>query len=50
MNKYVKYGLIIIGTLGVGFGAYKLYQHVYNKDGFKMKFGRKIQLSNANEE
>jgi len=48
MNKYVKYSLIAIATIGVGFGVYKLYQYYNKEDGMKTKFGKTIRSVNTN--
>lgn len=48
MNKYVKYGLIALASVGVIYGAYKLYDYYNKEEGFKTKFGRKIKSVNTN--
>jgi hypothetical protein len=48
MNKYLKYSLIAIATIGVGFGVYKLYQYYNKEDGMKTKFGKTIRSVNTN--
>ncbi len=48
MNKYVKWGLIVLAGAGLFYGGYRLYK-MYQQDGGSLKFGRKINVINADE-